>query len=67
MWRGQASGREGAEAHSGPMTHPFAGFGQRGRGGGGQHNSINRRTPMFITCRAPVRSWSSKAFECLFG
>lgn len=27
---GQTSDREDAETHSGPMTHPFAGFGQRG-------------------------------------
>lgn len=32
VWRGHASGRGGAEAHSGPMTHPFAGFCQQGGG-----------------------------------
>lgn len=49
MWRGQASAREGAEADSGPMTHPFAGFSQQR---GGQHYSKNKETPMLI----PVRS-----------
>lgn len=43
---GQASAEDGAEAHSGPMTHPFAGFALQG---GGQHNSINRRTLMLVT------------------
>lgn len=32
MWKGQASDREGAEAHCGPVTHLFAGFCCQGGG-----------------------------------
>lgn len=65
VWRGQASGREGAEAHSGPMTHPFAGLCQQGRWA---TDSINRRTPLLITRGAPSEKlveqsvWATVAF-----